>query len=268
MANCSDEIEIRDVWAHNLESEVDLISQGLKNYPYIAIDTEFPGTVEPGPVPRRYHSTTYSSLMTNINLTKLIQLGITIGDDKGNLPKVEGSKKSCIWQFNFQDFDINTDRFVPASIELLRNSGIDFERFRKEGVPLKVFAETIMMSGVFSNVFVRLINFHGSSDFGYLIKCLRWEDLPEKYDVFMELVKVFFPDFIDVSHLATKCPVYGGLETLASLIGLKRVGPAHQAGSDSLLTYRVCMRLKESYCSNDVFLSSLNVIYGLESLDN
>jgi CCR4-NOT transcription complex subunit 7/8 len=43
----------------------------------------------------------YSLIRTNVEETKLIQIGLTIADEKGNVPY-----PVCTWQFNFK-FDLN-----------------------------------------------------------------------------------------------------------------------------------------------------------------
>lgn len=58
------------------------------------------------------------------------------------------------------------------SLDLLRTSGIDFDYIRREGVAVKDFAELLMCSGVVLNEDIKWITFHGSYDFGYLLKVL------------------------------------------------------------------------------------------------
>ena len=60
-------------------------------------------------------------------MLKLIQLGLTLSDENGNLPTC-GTDKFCIWQFNFREFNISEDIFASDSVELLRQCGIDFKK--------------------------------------------------------------------------------------------------------------------------------------------
>ena len=85
----------------------------------------------------------------NVDLLKLIQLGITLTDGDGNLPLIAGHY--CVWQFNFREFDLKEDMYAQDSIELLKHSGIDFDANRNRGIDVHRFGELLMVSGVVLN---------------------------------------------------------------------------------------------------------------------
>ena len=98
---------IRDVWRDNLEEEFRLLRELIVQYPYVAMDTEFPGVVAK---PVGNFKTTqdyyYSGLHYNVNLLKMIQLGITLLNERGEVPD-----PVCTWQFNFK-FSLGSDMFA------------------------------------------------------------------------------------------------------------------------------------------------------------
>jgi CCR4-NOT transcription complex subunit 7/8 len=76
---------IREVWASNLEDEFVLISQLVGQYHYIAIDSEFPGFIAQS----GFHMSDeqrYAIQILNVNLLRIIQIGLTLGDDSKRLP--------------------------------------------------------------------------------------------------------------------------------------------------------------------------------------
>lgn len=90
--------QIREVWADNVEEEMANLRRIIEQYPYVAMDTEFPGIVA-RPIgtfkgSSDYH---YQTLRCNVDLLKLIQLGLTVCDEFGEHPP-----DISTWQFNFQ----------------------------------------------------------------------------------------------------------------------------------------------------------------------
>ena len=80
-------VEIREVWNDNLEEEFVLIRDIVDKYPYIAMDTEFPGVVlRPLTQFKNINDYNYVTLKDNVDMLKLIQLGLTFSDEDGNLP--------------------------------------------------------------------------------------------------------------------------------------------------------------------------------------
>ena len=223
-------VEIRDVWASNLDEEMKRIRELLDKFPYVSMDTEFPGVVA-RPTGDNYGDAQYQTLRCNVDLLKLIQLGLSFTDGDGNW--ADGC--TC-WQFNFK-FSLSDDMFAQDSIELLKTSGIDFERFEHYGIDIHYFGELMMMSGLVLTDDVKWISFHGSYDFAYLLKTLTCCELPQEEQSFMELLRLYFPGVYDAKFMMTAVEgMHGGLAALAEALQVERIGPMHQAGSDSLLT--------------------------------
>ncbi|KXS20884.1 CAF1-domain-containing protein [Gonapodya prolifera JEL478] len=251
---------IRDVWASNLEEEMAAIRDMVEKYPYIAMDTEFPGVVA-RPIgtfktSADYH---YQTLRCNVDLLRLIQLGVTCADEEGNLP--EGV---CTWQFNFK-FNLQDDMYAQDSIDLLTKSGIDFKRHEEYGIDVDHFGELLTTSGLVLFDDVKWISFHSGYDFGYLLKVLTSQTLPAEEADFFELLRMYFPCIYDIKYLMKSCKnLKGGLQDVADELQVQRIGPQHQAGSDALLTCRTFFKMRQLFFEDNIDDARfLGFLYGL-----
>ena len=259
-------LRVREVWEDNLDDEMKLIREIVDDYPFLAMDTEFPGVVA-RPLGNfrnagEYH---YQTLRLNVDMLKLIQLGLTFSDADGNLPRI--NNELCVWQFNFREFCLAEDMYAGDSIELLKQSGIDFAQNEARGIDVRRFGEQLTVSGVVLNEDVRWITFHSGYDFGYLLKVLTAAPLPEQEADFFELLKLFFPTLYDIKYLMKFCNgMHGGLNKLAETLNVERIGPQHQAGSDSLVTCATFLKLADtSFNGLGSMDAHLGVLYGLGS---
>ena len=252
---------IVDVWQHNLRAEMERLVSLVDDYSFIAMDTEFPGIVArpvgPFKSSGEYH---YSTLKLNVDLLKLIQLGLSFSDARGNL--VPGA---CTWQFNFA-FSLHSDMYAADSIELLQQSGIDFALHARDGIDVAEFGELLITSGIVLNADVRWISFHSSYDFAYLLRLLTCLPLPASEADFFDLLALYFPAFYDVKYLMQSCEnLQGGLQKVGDLLHVERVGAQHQAGSDSLLTLAVFFKMKELFFEDHIDPDKFaGVLYGLQ----
>jgi CCR4-NOT transcription complex subunit 7/8 len=101
-------------------------------------------------------------------MLKIIQVGLSVCDEDGNSPEVS------TWQFNFtfnlslvdpvlQDIQLirlREDMYAPDSIELLKNSGIDFKRNEEEGIDAEYFGELLITSGLVLFENIKWLTFH------------------------------------------------------------------------------------------------------------
>ncbi|KAE8709142.1 CCR4-NOT transcription complex subunit 7 [Hibiscus syriacus] len=223
------------------------------------MDTEFPGVVlRPVGNFKSCYDYHYQTLKNNVDTLKLIQLGLTFSDEKGNLPTC-GTDKYCIWQFHFCEFNVDEDVFARDSIELSRQSGIDFKKNNEKGIDAMRFGELLISSGIVLNDSVHWITFQSGYDFSYLLKVLTCQNLPDTQAGFFKLINIYFPTLYDIKHLMKFCnSLHGGLNKLAELLEVERVGICHQAGSDSLLTACTFRKLKDNFFSGTLE----GVLYG------
>ncbi|KAI3747132.1 hypothetical protein L6452_09579 [Arctium lappa] len=246
-------IVIRSVFAYNLEPEFRLIASIIDDYPFVSMDTEFPGVVVRPNADYDYFrnqnaSDHYVLLKSNVDTLKLIQVGLTLTDADGNLPNLDDTDNNTryIWEFNFNDFDPSRDQHASDSIELLKRQGIDFEKNREFGINSVKFSELMMSSGM----------------------VLTGRFLPDDLTRFLDLLKTFFGDNVyDVKHLMRYCEsLYGGLDRVAKTLEVDRaVGKCHQAGSDSLLTWHAFQKIKALCRGGPVKYAG--VLYGLELME-
>ena len=138
--------------------------------------------------------------------------------------------------------------FAQESIDLLTKAGLDFKRHELHGITREDFGEFLMVSGLVLNPKVKWISFHSCMDFGYLMKSLMLCPLPSSETLFYEYMSLFFPTFYDIKFLMKSCKsLKGGLQDVADELHVPRIGPQHQAGSDSLLTASTFFRLRHTY---------------------
>ncbi|KAF2114803.1 ribonuclease H-like domain-containing protein [Lophiotrema nucula] len=282
---------IRDVWRGNLHQELDLLRALVDQYPYISMDTEFPGVVARpiGDFPSKasYH---YQTVRCNVDLLKIIQLGITLFSIQGEVPpshldptglnyqpKAVQQYASniiicpCTWTFNFQ-FSLESDMYNEESIQMLRKSGADFEKLATQGIDPMEFGSLLITSGLTLTPDVNWISFHSGYDFAYLVKMLSSKPLPEDEESYRQLVQIFFPRLLDVKYLwrhannlvrrgiigsqatsiLNNLGTKSGLQDLADELGCQRIGASHTAGSDAWLTGTVFWELRKKIFDNSV----------------
>lgn len=93
---------------------------------------------------------------------------------------------------------IRDDVFAQDSIDLLKESGIDFDKFERQGIDIHRFGELMTVSGLALNEDVKWVSFHSSYDFGYLLKTLSCKELPDTENGFLEQLQVYFPCIFDI----------------------------------------------------------------------
>ncbi len=82
---------------------------------------------------------------------------------------------------------------------------------------------------------------------------------------FFKLLKLYFPCIYDIKFLMKFCDsLHGGLNKLAEVLEVERIGPQHQAGSDSLLTGLTFLKLVDRFFGRGSSVEKhMGKLYGL-----
>ncbi|XP_010412487.1 PREDICTED: putative CCR4-associated factor 1 homolog 8 [Camelina sativa] len=230
------------------------IKDCLRNYRFIAFDTEFPGSLRDTPQ-HASDDQRYTDMSYSVDRTKLIQLGLTLFDSNG---RVGGT-----WEINFSDFGDAEDARNEKSIEFLKRNGLDLKKIRAQGIEIDGFFNDL--SWILKRTGnITWVTFHGSYDIAYMLKCFTGgESLPVTAAMFAKAVARTLGSVFDLKAIAGRYEGLGcrlGLEHLADALGLDRVGTAHHAGSDSELTARVFVKMTKIF--HDV-QEAEGFVYGL-----
>lgn len=127
------------------------------------------------------------------------------------------------------------------------------------------FGELLISSGLVLLDDVKWISFHSGYDFGYLLKVLTCKPLAADEAEFFGELATYFPCIYDIKYLMKSCKnLKGGLQDVADELNVARVGPQHQAGSDSLLTALTFFRMRQLFFGDQIDDSKyLGHLYGL-----
>lgn len=247
---------IKDVYANNFRDEMLKISQILEEFPYIGMDTEFPGIVYSKENQQLRGLTNYQLTKLNVDSLKVIQVGITLSDRNGFYPE-----DTCTWQFNLK-FDMDTDLHQQSSIQLLISSGIDFESHSTKGISHLLFGEYMIVSGLLLNPDVYWVTFHGIYDFAYLLKVITNSKLPESEKEFYDYLDMYFCNYYDLRHLIQFSDYSrGSLQKLALECNIQRIGTQHQAGSDSIVTLMAYFKIVTEVFSSTPVNNYKNILF-------
>jgi len=282
------QVQLQSVTAANFAAELDIIGSLLPSYPYVVVDTEYPGTVHRPPAGRRDGDLSpderYALVKANVDELPIVQLGVTLCDAHGNLPCVPDYRYGYYhgyaeraWEVDFSDFDVGRDRHAAQSVEFLRSQGVDFDAARAHGVSSATFGaklSEILTSAPrgAGDVELTWVAFGGAYDLAYLVKMLDGgQPLPETRQGFVARVRELLGGRVfDAKFMAENCgrtDLHGvGLRSVAANLGAAM--PVEDlpwlAGTKSVTAYRIHTILRLHVLSQDTAAGFEGISDGLQ----
>ncbi|KAF4677327.1 CCR4-NOT transcription complex subunit 8 [Perkinsus chesapeaki] len=209
---------VREVWAKDLDHELQLMEKLVEEYPYVAVDGRFPGVVARPTGPFKDDTErNYDIVRSNMELVKIVQLSLAFANEDGEVAShpedvrrgATGKKRRspppprCVWKINFQ-FDFRKDLYCADALKRLMKpiaeggAGIDFNTHRLKGVSVDRFSELITGSGLVMSPDVRWITVEGSFLFAGLVRMLSGQVLPKTEEEFSDMCYEYFPNIRDL----------------------------------------------------------------------
>ncbi|CAL9781197.1 unnamed protein product, partial [Musa acuminata subsp. burmannicoides] len=196
-------------------------------------------------------------------------------DAFGDLPDIgTGGRVGFVWEFNFREFDVRRDptRRTPStcSAQWHRLStgslyGIDSGQFaahlhRSTSSLIAVSAARTLLDGSPSQLLRLRLSHQGAG-----VRPASAQH-PGRVPRPGELA---LRETVDLKHMMRGCKgLSGGLEKVASTLGVPRqAGKSHQAGSDSLVTCQVYLKMKQRFFDDQdkKVACHRGIIYGLQA---
>lgn len=212
----------QEVWAQNLEHEMCNIRETAESYPHVALEVLLPKIVAQPTGPfGDYLEYNYQMMRCNVDLTRALQISLTLSDAKGNRPRGIST-----WRFNF-DFNPNRDFFQESLDQYC-----DISKHRTQGIQSQDFGELMMSSGLVLSDDVKWIaycglggisegpqargssapvepherRFCGMYSFGYLLQLLTSQEMPDGIDGYLDQLDMFFPSRCDLAEHLHRLP--------------------------------------------------------------
>lgn len=233
-----------------------MISEAIKGkYNNATFDTEFKLALDKGTVPKTHPrfqgaDQRYRAIRTSVDKGRLRQLGLTLSADDGSV---------IVFEFNFGPF------LSPAEME--EESTL---MWQNDNINPYFFSHLLLTSGLLDNRRMTWITFHSAYDIAFFIKLATfWSPLPDSLLEFEHLIKNYLGNSVfDIKYMIKFTNnLYGGLNEVAMTLHVERAaGRAHQAGSDSLLTWHTYQKLKEGYFPHGSSVRHAGVLYGIHDI--
>ncbi|XP_062191343.1 probable CCR4-associated factor 1 homolog 6 [Phragmites australis] len=208
--------KIVDVWAHNMEAELELIRSVVPDYPIVAVTTSPDVAVGRAPVPDPESS--YDTFLLYIQSIRFAEVSLAFTNPRGELALRR------FWRFHLGDFGAGHLRFFEEM-------GVEVPARRANA---RRFGAALMAFETLVNPRVAWVTYDGAADLAYLISFIG-AGLPSQSCMFLPVCRTFFPAMYDLKVLAMHDELEGVPANDSSNALLEAPAPdAIMAGSNAL----------------------------------